>query len=148
MTNFQFNTRTESPFFNIFEETFGALNGQNRNRNRQQHGGFPFADVYVDEEKRKLIFEIAIAGYAKEDIDISIKESKLTVSCDKIKPDTIDDVKNHRFIEHRIAKRNFERVWTLGPQVFGTSGVATFENGILKIVFDLVEEDVTKIEIA
>ena len=143
MTNFRYNCTTDFPFsFDIFEETFGALN---KGRRHQHHGGFPHANVYVDEDKRKLFFDIAVAGYKKEDIDITVKESVLTVKYDKFE----DKAENSdlRYIERRIAERNWQRKWTLSPQVDGQSAKATFEDGILKIEFDLEKDNTLKVDI-
>lgn len=143
MTNFRYNCATNDfPFFNIFEETFGALNKGHQPQNKS---GFPHTNVYVNEEERKLFFDIAVAGYQKEDIDISIKESVLTIKYDKFGEKQNEE--NIHYIEHGIAERNWQRKWTLSPQVVANSAKATFEDGILKIEFDLEKDNTFKVEI-
>jgi len=127
-----------SPFWSIFEETFDALNSK-------QHGQkFPYADVFVDEKERKLYFEIALAGYMQEDLEIKVKDNKLSIICDS---ELEEEDKNYKYIERGIAKRKFKREWTLGPMVNTKSGDANFTDGILTISFDLENDDSTVIEI-
>jgi HSP20 family molecular chaperone IbpA len=135
---YKFKTYSEDvPLFDLIEKSFGALN-----QNKSNH--FPYADVYVYEKDRELYFDLAVAGYTKEDIKISIKDNVLTISCDD---DYENDDKDVKYIENGIAKRKFKREWTLGPQVDTKSGEATFENGILSVAFKLEEDDSTLIQI-
>ena len=72
--------------------------------------------------------EIALAGFAEEEIDVSVKEDTLTV----------ESLKDHSasgggdtYIHQGIAERNFKRVWTLSPTIIVAG--ASFENGLLSI---------------
>lgn len=143
MTNFRYKCTTQDfPFFNLFEETFGALN---HGQHRHGGGGFPHANVYVDEDQRKLFFEIAVAGYKKEEIDIEVKESILTVKYDKFEEK--GETTKRRYMEQRIAERNWTRKWTLSPQVDASSAKASQNDGILTIVFDLEKDNTLKVNI-
>lgn len=133
------NLRYDSPF-NLL--AFGDRLWNDLPKTRP-HSGFPFADVYVDNDKNQLVFELALAGYKKENLDISVKDNVLKIASKKIEKEE----NNFQYIEHRIAMREFERSWVLGPQINSSAQEATFENGILRIVFSLIEEDVKQIEI-
>jgi len=107
--------------------------------------GFPFTNVYVNNSTNKLIFDIAVAGYDKDQIEISTEDQKLTVEynvCDDLK-----DESNITYIEQSIAKRNFSKIWELSADIQTSSGLATHKNGILTIVFDLVKPSKNKINI-
>jgi len=142
--NFSYRTRTlESPFYDVFKDTFNTLNDE------ASSSSYPFADVYINEKDNKLNFDIALAGYKKEDIKIGVKENILTVSFEKAKnlKDEENDDDNITFIENRIAHRNFEKKWIIGGQVNVQSGKASFEDGILNISFDVTPKEVTNITI-
>jgi len=139
MTNWNYKTTYNHPsFYDIFEETFGALN-------KKESARFPYADVFLDEEEGKLYFRLAVAGYEKDKINIEVKDSKLEVSYDNTE-DQPDD--NMKYIERGITQRAFSRTWTLGPQVDTKSGKASFENGILTIEFIVESKEVNRIQIA
>jgi len=125
--------------FDVFEETFDSLNKEKANR------GFPFSDVYVNEEEGVVFFDMAVAGYEKDKIEIEIKDNQLIVTYDSNDPQ--EENSNLRFIERGIARRDFKRVWKLGPQVDVRSGKASFEDGILTIKFNVEKKDVLKISI-
>ena len=84
---------------------------------------FPHTDmIKVAEEKFEI--HMSLAGYNKEDIDVSLDNNILKVSGDWNKAEV-------NYLMHGIAKRKFERMFPLAEHVEITSVV--MDNGILKI---------------
>lgn len=86
----------------------------------------PHNIVQIDEDN--YLIEIAVAGFKKEDIDIQLKDSILTVK--GTKEDT-------RTYSHKgISSRDFTRTFTLGKYV--QINGANLEDGILAIQLERV----------
>jgi molecular chaperone IbpA len=86
----------------------------------------PHNIVKIDEDN--YLIEIAVAGFKKEDIDIQLKDSILTVKGKK------DDTRTY---SHKgISSREFNRTFTLGEYV-QVNG-ANLEDGILAIQLERV----------
>lgn len=106
----------------FFEEFFGAAYRPAKST------GFPVTDLYTENDK--LIFEFALAGYKKDSIAIETEDDKLTVFT------TADysAVENRKYYQSKIAKRNFKVSYAIPIQYDLSEVVATFEDGILKVV--------------
>jgi molecular chaperone IbpA len=91
--------------------------------------------VITTEDEDIFFIELAVAGFAKEDLDVSVKEQVLTVKGE------IKDSENEPTYAHRgIAARKFSREFALGEFIEVTGAVA--ENGMLKISLErIVPED-------
>jgi molecular chaperone IbpA len=76
---------------------------------------------------------MAVAGFAEEDLDVTVKESSLTVTGRKSKAE--DEAKG-KYLHRGIANRAFERRFDLADHIKVTG--AGLENGLLFI--DLVRE--------
>ena len=74
---------------------------------------------------------MAVAGFAEDELDISVKENSLTISGKK---DKVED--NAKYLHRGIASRGFERRFDLADHIKVTG--AKLENGQLYI--DLVRE--------
>lgn len=81
----------------------------------------PYNIKKIDKENYQL--EMALAGFSKEDIDVEVKESILTVSGKTSEKD--DD----NFVHRGIAQRAFKRQWTLAEHLEVDN--ATFKDGVL-----------------
>ena len=79
----------------------------------------------VKEDSSKFRLEVALAGYKKEDIEVSTECNKLFVEAKKVK-DSSDE-----YLHHGLAKRAFTRTWTLSDDV--VVGDVIFEDGLLTI---------------
>ena len=69
----------------------------------------PYNIKKIDKENYQL--EMALAGFSKEDIDVEVKESILTISGKTSEKD--DD----NFVHRGIAQRAFKRQWTLAEHL-------------------------------
>jgi len=84
---------------------------------------FPHTDM-IKVSEGKFEIHMSLAGYNKEDIDVSLDNNILKVSGDWNKAEV-------NYLMHGIAKRKFERMFPLAEHVEITSVV--MDNGILKI---------------
>lgn len=79
----------------------------------------------VDEERYSL--ELALAGFQRHELNISVHNGSLTVKGEK----TSSDTSTRNYLHRGIGTRKFEKEFSLAEFVEVTS--ATFEDGILRI---------------
>lgn len=77
------------------------------------------------------VIEVAVAGFAEDEIDVELKDQHLIVKGAKEKKD-----KEINYTYKGISTRNFERDFTLADNV--EVRAATVQNGILAIALELV----------
>jgi len=100
-----FNWDTYSPFQLGFDETFNRLErlaeaGQNYPPYNVFHGG-----------DGRTVLEIALAGFSREDIEVTTEQNILTVKAST-------EEKDERSYTHKgIATRSFDRSWQLGDSI-------------------------------
>ena len=78
--------------------------------------------------------ELAVAGFAPEDITVTVENSVLTIEGSNEHTDTVDDSKTYRY--RGISTRSFVKSWRLAE--YWEVEDATFTNGILTVT--LVKE--------
>jgi molecular chaperone IbpA len=76
---------------------------------------------------------MAVAGFSRDEIDITVQENSLVISG---KAQKEDDEVNGRYLHHGIARRAFERRFSLADHI-KVNG-ASMDNGLLHV--DLVRE--------
>jgi HSP20 family molecular chaperone IbpA len=81
--------------------------------------------------KDAFILELAIPGFIKENLSLTLESNKLRISGNKTKTDI-------KIIRREFDFDNFERVFTLPENIDETSLQATIENGVLKVMFQLI----------
>ena len=84
----------------------------------------PYNVIKVDEDN--FVVELAVAGFAKTDIDLSTADGKLTV-----KGELTTEDNDSKFIHRGIAARKFTREWALGEYM--EVKAAELKDGMLKI---------------
>jgi len=89
----------------------------------------PFNIEQVDEDAFRI--ELAVAGFAQDDISIEFKQNSLLVTGTRKQAET-----QRNFLHRGIAERSFERRFGLADHV--RVGGAKLENGLLSI--DLIRE--------
>tara|TARA_R110000737_G_scaffold343939_1_gene370477 strand:- start:25 stop:462 length:438 start_codon:yes stop_codon:yes gene_type:complete len=117
--NENFNKLT--PYAVGFDHVFDTLN---RYVDNQQAQGFPPYNIRKEGDYNYVI-EMALAGFGKEDIQVEIAESTLSVR--SIKENSEDDETQYR----GISFRRFERKFTLSDDLVVNN--ANLENGMLYI---------------
>jgi len=96
----------------------------------------PYNIKKVDDNKYQL--EMALAGFAKTDLEVEVKDNTLTVT-----GNSADDTENtNSFVYKGIAQRAFTRQWTLMNYLKVFS--ANFKDGVLVVDMELNEPEEDK----
>lgn len=127
-----FNELKNDPFLVGFDHFFDRVGSRfdgvgSRVAGTAQATSYPPYNIVKNSEDNFAI-EIALAGYSENDVQVEVKEDTLSVSCGKLDYNK-DEARS--YIHRGIAKRSFERKWTLSPTVVVTG--ASFVNGLLSI---------------
>ena len=99
---------------------------------------FPFYNI-VKTDKNKYDVEMALAGYGKDDIIVSLEESVLTI---KSKPYNDDKDKDTEYEHKGISKRFFTKSFTVADDV-EVKG-AELKDGLLKIALERIIPEAKK----
>ena len=94
---------------------------------------FPHYNI-VKMDKNKYDIQIALAGYNKKDIDISLEEGVLSVESKKIDDKTVDS--EGEILHKGIAKRYFKKSFTIADDVKVTG--AELKDGLLRVSLERV----------
>ena len=112
-------------FDSIFDEFDRMLESVDRGH---INANYPPYNIKKINENQYFI-EVALAGFAKEDIDVELKDSTLTVK-NKLQEKVSDD-KSNGVIHKGISTRQFERVFTIAEDIKVKE--AELKNGLLSI---------------
>ena len=122
----EFNLTKLDPFFVGFDRMFNTLDEQvNRGYNVPSYP--PYNIIKLDELRH--VIEIAVAGFTKADIDITLQEGKLSIVGEHTQ-----NINEDNIVYKGIAERNFERTFTLADTVVVQS--AELEHGVLKVYLE------------
>ena len=111
-------------FERMFEDDFRGLSVPN----------FPPYNI-VKTGKNTYDVELALAGYSKKDIDVSLEEGVLTIK--SIKDEQEKEVEDNNGILHKgIAKRYFSKAFTIADDV-EVKG-AELKDGLLKVSLERI----------
>ena len=113
----------KDPFFIGFNRELDRLS---RVHSHASNSTYPPCNVIKTDDEDKFLIEVAVAGFAKEDLEISVKDSTLTVKGEIKNP--ADDTK---FVHKGIATRKFTREFALGEYIEVVG--AKVEKGMLTI---------------
>ena len=120
MTTFDLSPLLRSSVgFDVFDNVFDSVFNLNESNNSYP----PYNIVKSD---NSYTISLAIAGFSKDEIDISIQENELVV-----KGAIKNNQENIEFLHKGIAGRNFERKFRLADTIKVTD--ASYENGLLFI---------------
>lgn len=92
----------------------------------------PYNLKKVDENK--YVIEMAVAGFAKSDIEVTMEDGKLIIE-GKVKDDTKED-ESEQYLFQGLANRAFKRAFTLSDHIEINN--AEYLNGILKVVLEKI----------
>ena len=93
---------------------------------------FPFYNI-VKQGKNKYDIELALAGYSKDDIDVSLEDGVLSIK--SIKEDK-EESKDGEILHKGIAKRYFSKSFTIADDV-EVKG-AELKDGLLKVSLERI----------
>ena len=94
-------------FDRVFDDMFKYVN-----HNQNSTGGYPPYNIVRDGEKFQI--EIALAGIAKEDLDITVAEGVLTV---EHTPEGEVESSGWEWLHKGISQRHFKRNFTLSDDI-------------------------------
>ena len=123
------NLTTFDPFRNLtvgFDNVFDQLSSLSQFEIPKYP---PYNIKKIDDNKYQL--EMALAGFAKSDLEVEVKDNTLTVT-----GNSSDDIENtNSFVYKGIAQRAFTRQWALIDylKVFN----ASFKDGVLVVDMEL-----------
>lgn len=110
---------SNNPFFNAMSESF---------KNFSSSKSYPFWDFIYDNEKQKAMLNIALAGYSREGIDVTMEGDSLIVKVNN------ENVESEIHYSHKgISTKSFRLKYNLIPGCVVKE--AEFEDGLLKIEF-------------
>ena len=121
------------PDIRLFDDRFDRLIERAFGRGRQAPW-MPAMDVYETDDE--VVVTVELAGLSAEDVDVSVEDSRLTVSGSRELSSEVNEESYHQ-IERRYGA--FSRAVSLPPQVDTSKVDARFEDGVLTV-------DVPKIE--
>ena len=124
----QFDALTNDPRILGFEPTFQRLE---RVVNQPRNDSFPPHNIVYSKDTESFKVELALAGYAQEDINITLQEQVLTVETKELETSKNDEA---NYIHQGIAQRKFRKTFTLGE--FLVVEGADFTNGLLTITIN------------
>ena len=122
------DTWFNDPFFLGFNDQFARWE-----TNKKSLSSFPPYNVKkIDEDN--YVVELAVAGYDRDDIDVTVDKDTLIIKSERVNEDKSD------YLHKGIAGRNFTQTFTLGEYMIVKS--ASLDNGMLtvKIERDIPEE--------
>lgn len=121
-------------FDSIFDEFDRVLESTERH-----NSNYPPYNIHkINENDFKI--EVALAGYSKDDIELELKDSALTVR-NKPKEKVVNDDANG-VIHKGISTRQFERVFTISEDIKVKN--AELKNGLLNIDLERIIPDEKK----
>ena len=146
MTQLQIHTLDLPSFVNQihrqaigFDSLFEQLN---RNFANSKSDNYPPHNV-VKLDDNHYVIEVAVAGFAEDEIDVELKENVLTVKGEQVKKEA-----EVEYLHKGISARNFVRTFPLAEHIEVRG--ATVKNGILAVALEQVlpeEQKAKKIQI-
>ena len=95
--------------------------------------------------KNNYDIEVALAGFNKKDINVTVEGGKLTFESVKMKDVSDDNVKSDddSILHKGISKRSFKRVWTISED--GEVKAAELKDGLLKVSMEKIVPEKDKL---
>jgi molecular chaperone IbpA len=126
---FKYGTKDIDKFFVGFDEQFNKMAKLHDEVTKNIPNYPPYNIKKVDDNKYTI--EVAVAGFAKQDIELEFVDNKLIVT-----GKATDDTDNETFLWKGIANRAFTRTFVLDDQVEIQN--AEMLNGMLKIFLERI----------
>jgi len=133
MNQRRITTDSLSKLHNALSSNFLGLPGSLVDSYYTNQNDYPFYDIVQDETGNHIILEIALAGWEKDDIELTVEKDLLTVAATKV-----NDIDNEEltYLHKGISRKSFNKSFTIGADV--EMGDVSFRNGILKIEMERI----------
>ena len=125
-------------FDHVLGRFFGSDNAPTTTDGRRSA---PYA-VDVHEDDNHLYFEVELPGFRKEELDITLEDSTLTITAERkheARPQGEGEAKRETLL-HERRYTYFSRAFTLPPTVSGDDVEAKLQDGILHLTLNKREE--------
>ena len=127
-------------FDRLFDETIGsAMLGAaptTRCDNLYHTPNFPPVNVFIDEETKDLTLEFALAGYKKEEVEISFEGDKMIL---ELKP--VSDLETRRILKKGFKTPASTTTFIIPSSKYKTGEVeAEMVDGVLTVIVRAVDE--------
>lgn len=116
----------KDPFFIGFNHTLDRLNSVHNTASHQSYP--PYDIVKLDEDSYRV--DIAVAGFDKKDIEVSVDNGTLVVKGE------VSTESSEEILHKGIATRKFTRTFALGEYMEVIS--AEFKNGMLSVAIERI----------
>ena len=126
------------PFSVGFDSIFDEFDRMLESTERYSTNYPPYNIKRVNDTDYRI--EVALAGYSRDDIEVELKDSALTVR-NKSKEQTVDE-KGNGVIHKGISTRQFERAFTISEDIKVKD--AELKNGLLTIELERIIPDEKK----
>lgn len=100
---------------------------------------FPYYNV-ISTDDSKITIEIALAGFKKENLSVSLEQNYLTVTGTKSETD-----ETKTYLYKGISEKSFKKQFDIQGNYSIVN--ATFSDGILSILLEKIEKDIKTINI-
>jgi HSP20 family molecular chaperone IbpA len=130
------STWTDSEIKKILEEIRDSIKGApNKVSKDIVSDNWPPSNVAVSDDGR-LVIDVALAGFGKEDVGVELVDDKLVVTIDKRRPG--DEEIKLSYIQRGIKSDDHGTIeFLVDPEKFDHDGIDShFENGVLRIVVE------------
>lgn len=96
-----------------------------------RNSNFPPTNIFIDEASKDIVFEIALAGYLKEFVNISFSGDTMTIQAEDRK---VNDLKLH-CIQRGIKRADINQRYIIPSSKYDTDKTeACFADGFLRLV--------------
>lgn len=109
----------------------------------QTHVSYPVSNCYIEEDG-SCIIEIAVTGFSKEEIDISLKDNVITIEGKK---DKDEKDKKRKYLFRKLSERSFRVSYELSDKLDTEKINTSLENGLLIIEIPMKEIERKKKEV-
>ena len=122
-----------------FDQVLGRFfGGESQPQTTTGRRSAPYA-VDVHEDENHLYFEVELPGFRKDDVDITLEDSTLTITAER-KVEKTDGEDKRDTLLHERRYTYFSRAFTLPPTVSGEDVQAKLEEGVLHLTLNKREE--------
>jgi len=132
--------RFQNEFGSIFTELlkdFGNIGEISAFNELQSDTSFP--KINVSETDLGYGVDIAVAGFAKDDVNLELKDNILIISAEK-KEENEEEDKN--YIRKEISSRSFKRVVRFPKKIDTSTAIANYDKGIIQLSINKFVEEI------
>ena len=121
--------------FDVFDDIFHGFLTEDTPSNLP-YPSFPPCDVEVDPDSKDLSFQFALAGYPKENINISFEDDVMKLDVNKV-----EDSNNKKSLRKTIKRSGFSAKYAIPQSRYEVDKAkAEYDNGILEVLIPAREE--------